>query len=97
VCRACPVLTWVMKMVKYMTMKRVNVHEAKARLSELLDQVEAGETVVICRRNVPAAELRAIPGPRRRRRPVGLARGFEVPATFFEPLPPDLLAGFDGR
>jgi antitoxin (DNA-binding transcriptional repressor) of toxin-antitoxin stability system len=84
-------------MTKYMVMKKVNVHEAKARLSELLDQVAAGETVVICRRNVPAAELRAIPTPRRRRRPIGLARGFEVPSSFFDPLPPELLAGFDGR
>lgn len=84
-------------MVKYMVMKKVNVHEAKAQLSELLDQVQAGETVVICRRNVPVAELRAIPPPRRRRRPIGLARGFEVPPSFFEPLPPELLAGFDGR
>lgn len=30
-------------------MKSVNVHEVKARLSEYLAQVEAGETVIICR------------------------------------------------
>ena len=41
-------------------MKKVNIFEAKARLSEYLDLVEGGERVVICRRNRPIAELRAI-------------------------------------
>lgn len=35
----------------------VNIHEAKAHLSELLAKVEAGEKVVIARRNKPLAEL----------------------------------------
>jgi antitoxin (DNA-binding transcriptional repressor) of toxin-antitoxin stability system len=90
-------LTPTIDMIKYMVMKKVNVHEAKARLSELIERVEAGETVIICRRNVPAAELRALPAPRRRRRPVGLASGLAVPAAFFEPLPPEMLSGFAGR
>jgi prevent-host-death family protein len=79
-------------------MKKVNIHEAKAKLSELIDRVVDGEVVVMCRRNVPVAELRPLPRPRRRKRPIGLARGtFEVPESFFEPLPEDLLAGFEGR
>ena len=36
----------------------VNVHEAKARLSELLDRLEQGEKIVICRRNRPVAVVR---------------------------------------
>ena len=36
---------------------RVNVHDAKTRLSELLRSVEKGEAVTICRRGVPVAEL----------------------------------------
>ena len=40
-------------------MIRVNVHEAKTNLSKLLKQVEAGETVLICNRNLVVAELRA--------------------------------------
>jgi antitoxin (DNA-binding transcriptional repressor) of toxin-antitoxin stability system len=59
--------------------------------------VAEGETVVICRRNVPAAELRPVPKPRKKRRPVGLAAGFEVPDSFFEPLPADLVDAFEGR
>ena len=78
-------------------MKKVNLYEAKAHLSALVNKVAAGETVLICRRNVPAAELRPVPKPRRTRRPIGLVPGFSVPPSFFEPLPDDLLAAFEGR
>jgi len=80
-----------------MVMKKVNIYEAKVHLSALVDRVAEGETVLICRRNVPAAELRPVPKPRRTRRPVGLVRGFTVPASFFESLPPDLIDAFEGR
>lgn len=37
----------------------VNMHEAKSRLSELVKAVEEkGETVIICRKGKPVAELR---------------------------------------
>jgi prevent-host-death family protein len=36
---------------------QVNVHEAKSRLSRLLELVEEGETVVIARHGHPVAEL----------------------------------------
>ena len=80
-----------------MTMIRINVHEAKARLSEYLARAEAGERVVICRRNVPVAELSAV-RVRTERRPFGLAKGsFKVPGEFFDPLPDELLKGFEGE
>ena len=78
-------------------MKKVNLYEAKAHLSALVDRVQEGESILICRRNVPAAELRPLPKSRRTRRPLGLAVGFTVPASFFEPLPADLVAAFEGR
>lgn len=78
-------------------MKKVNLYEAKAHLSALVERVSAGETVLICRRNVPAAELRPVPRPRRTRRPIGLVPGFTVPDSFFEPLPEDLVEAFEGR
>ncbi|RYG23476.1 type II toxin-antitoxin system prevent-host-death family antitoxin [bacterium] len=40
-------------------MKRVNIADAKAHLSEYLREVKRGETLVICERNVPVAEVRA--------------------------------------
>jgi prevent-host-death family protein len=83
-------------MVIIMTMIVVNVHEAKARLSEYLDAVERGERVVICRRNRPVAELRPSPAARREPRPIGLDRGrLTVSPSFFDPLPDDLLEAFE--
>jgi len=38
-------------------MTRINVAEAKARLSELIDRALAGEEVVISRRDVPLIRL----------------------------------------
>jgi prevent-host-death family protein len=38
----------------------VNIAEAKARLSEFIEAVARGEQVIICNRNRPLAELRAI-------------------------------------
>jgi antitoxin (DNA-binding transcriptional repressor) of toxin-antitoxin stability system len=81
-----------------LTMNRVNIHEAKAQLSRILAETPPGETVLICRRNVPLAELRVLPRPPRGRRRLGLARGKgKVPAAFFEPLPDEIVAAFRGE
>lgn len=76
----------------------LNVHEAKARLSELLDRAERGETVVIARRNKPVAELRPLtPAPGKMRRPIGLAKGMgRVLPAFFEPISEAELADWYG-
>ena len=67
---------------------KINVHEAQVHLSRYLERVQRGETVVICRRNDPVAELRPLPRKRRTRRPWGLDKGaFVVPADFEAPLP----------
>ena len=79
-------------------MIRINVHEAKTHLSRHLARVEEeGVTILICRRNVPIAEIRALPPQSQQPRKFGqLAGEFEVPDSFFEPLPEGLLAGFEG-
>jgi antitoxin (DNA-binding transcriptional repressor) of toxin-antitoxin stability system len=73
------------------TTKKLNVHEAKTHLSQYLEKVEAGETLIICRYNVPIAELRPI---KRKPKPrvFGVYDGFGVSPEFFEPLPDDELA-----
>jgi prevent-host-death family protein len=38
----------------------IGLAEAKARLSELIDRVEAGETVIIARNGLPVAEVRPV-------------------------------------
>jgi len=76
----------------------LNLHQAKTHLSKYIAQAEAGETVVICKRNKPVAEIRAIPQPQKKPRPVGLLKGqFSVPDSFFEPLPEETIAAFEGR
>lgn len=49
-----------------------NVHEAKTRLSQLLEMVEEGETVVIARHGKAVAEL--IPARQNIGFPFGIAR-----------------------
>lgn len=79
-----------------MTMIIVNIHDAKARLSEYLEAVGRGERVVICKRNRPVAELRAVVSARTTPRPIGGAMGkLEVPASFFEALPGDVVEAFE--
>jgi prevent-host-death family protein len=81
-----------------MAIKKVNVHEAKANLSRYLDRVEQGDTVIICRRNVPVAELRPVVGePKRRARPLGRSPGSARMTDDFDVLPDDLVAAFEGR
>ena len=84
-------------MVIIMTMIVTNINEIKARLSEYLDAVSRGERVVICKRNTPIAELRAIVPARTELRKVGGAAGrMTVPESFFLPLPEEVLIDFEG-
>jgi len=41
-------------------MKTLNVSEAKTHFSSVVDQVEQGETVLICRRNLPVAKMTSV-------------------------------------
>jgi len=79
-------------------MIRLNIHEAKTHLSRYLARLKEGETILLCRRNEPVAEIRAFVPPRAGPRPFGLAaREFSVPPSFFEPLPDEEIAGFEGE
>ena len=79
-------------------MIRLNIHEAKTHLSRYLPLLEQGETIILCKRNVPIAEIKPIEKRRTKPRELGFAKGqFEVTDAFFEPLPEELLAAFEGR
>jgi len=94
--RAGALLTKATIIVMIMTMIVVNIHDAKARLSEYLDQVAKGERVVICKRNQPIAEIHAVRQPRAAPRPIGAGPyKFKVPDSFFAPLPDDVLDAFE--
>jgi len=47
-------------------MDSINLADAKARLSELVDRVVAGDSIDITRRGKPVARLTAVTKPRRR-------------------------------
>ncbi len=79
-----------------MVMTKINIHEAKTHLSRYLARLEEGERIVLCRRNVPVAEIRPLPPRVAEPRPVGVVEGLSVPASFFDPLPDDLLDAFGG-
>ena len=79
-------------------MIRINIHEAKTHLSEYLGRLADGETILLCRRNVPIAEIRPLPAARKAIPKPGLWKGrFEVPPSFFEPLPEEMLDAFEGE
>lgn len=78
-------------------MIRLEVHQAKTHLSKYLGRLAEGETILLCRRNLPIAEIRPVPVSRKSKRPIGLAKNqFKVTKSFFKPSP-DLLDAFDGK
>lgn len=57
-------------------MTRVNVQEAKTQFSKYLDRVSKGETIIVCKHNIPVAELRPVGGiGSADLRPAGLWKG----------------------
>ncbi|MBL8670038.1 MAG: type II toxin-antitoxin system Phd/YefM family antitoxin [Alphaproteobacteria bacterium] len=74
----------------------VNVAEAKAQLSKLLDRAVAGEEVVIARAGKPMARLVPVAG--QGRRPLGLlAHWAPYLDALTAPLPPDVQAAVEGE
>jgi prevent-host-death family protein len=75
--------------------KIVNMHEAKTTLSQLVEQVERGEEVVLARAGQPVARIVAIRAGERRR--LGQWKGRVRMADDFDgPLPEAELAGWNG-
>jgi len=74
-------------------MTAVNVHQAKTQLSKLLQQVEAGETIVIARAGKPSAQLVPINANPKGLNPPGAMRDQIIIGNDFD-LPLDGL--FDG-
>jgi prevent-host-death family protein len=72
----------------------VTFHEAKRKLSELLQKASAGEEVIISRGSVPVARLVPIGEVKGPRRPGSLKGKLVVGPEFFDSLPDDELAYF---
>ena len=76
--------------------KKVNIHDAKTRLSQLVERAEAGEEIVIARAGRPVARLAPLASCRAPRK-LGLLDGrFRIPDDFNAPLPKELLQAFFG-
>ena len=72
----------------------VNVHEAKTHFSRLLEKAHAGEEIVVAKAGKPYARLVPL-APEPVLRQPGRLPG-HVDAGFFEPLPDEELAAWDG-
>ena len=79
----------------YASQLKLNIRQTKTRLSAILAKLRPGDKVLICRRNTPIAEIRALPSASSKRRPIGLDAGkLKVPQSFFEPLPNEVIEAF---
>jgi antitoxin (DNA-binding transcriptional repressor) of toxin-antitoxin stability system len=82
-------------------MLQLNINEVKTHLSATLARVEKGETVIICKRNKPIAEIKPIQQQSQKKRPLGLMGkkypDFKVPDDINDPLPDDILVYFTGE
>ena len=65
-------------------MKSVNMHEAKTRLSQLVEQAAKGEPFIIAKAGKPVARVTAVdsPEPGRQKRLGFLAGQFSIPEDF---------------
>ena len=76
--------------------KVVNMYEAKSNLSRLVEEVEAGEEIVLARAGKPVARLVPIGAPARRR--LGRWKGkVKMSDDFDAPLPASEQAAWEGR
>lgn len=77
-------------------MIKVNIHEAKTHLSKYLSQLDAEGKIIICKHNVPVAEIVPVKNEdTEKKRPIGLAKGeFTVPESFFDELPEETMNSF---
>ena len=74
------------------------MHDAKTHLSRYIAELEPGDKIVICNRNEPVAEIRAIGSKAKQPRRIGWAKGqVKLTKSFFDPLPEDMLKAFDGE
>ncbi len=75
---------------------QINVAEAKAKLSELLDRALAGEEIVIARAGKPLARLVPVNNMAPRRK--GAWRHWKIPDdVFLEPMDPEDLDAAEGK
>jgi prevent-host-death family protein len=74
----------------------VNIFEAKTNLSKLIGMVEQGQEIVIARAGKPVARLTQLETEKATIRFGGLKGRIWIADDFDAPLPPEVLAEFEG-
>lgn len=78
--------------------RTVNLYEAKTQLSKLVEDAADGEEIVIAKAGQPRARLVPLRQPSKKRREPGGSKGqIWIADDFDDPLPGEILAGFEGR
>ena len=78
-------------------MAQVGMHEAKTKLSQLVERAEAGEEIVIARNGTPVARLVAVANTNSLAAVHGALRGRVHMAEDFDELPDDIAEAFGAR
>lgn len=79
-------------------MKRVAMHDAKANLSRYVSNCKPGETMILCNRNEPVAELRSLSRKPKLTPRLGAFEGqFTIQHSFFDTMLEERLRSFQGE
>jgi prevent-host-death family protein len=78
-------------------MRMVNIHAAKTNLSRLINEVAAGEEIVIAKAGKPVARLLPFEPKREPRKPDLLKGKIWIAENFDDPLPEEIMAAFRGE
>ena len=78
-------------------MAQVGMHEAKTKLSQLVERAEAGEEIVIARNGTPAVRLVPVTRTSSMAAIRGIMRGQIHIADDFDELPDDIAEAFGAR
>jgi prevent-host-death family protein len=89
----------LVKLTKEMRMSIaiINLYEAKTCLSRLVERAAAGEEIIIAKAGKPKARLVPLSEHTEFRQPGGWEGKVWVAEDFDDPLPADILAGFEGK
>ena len=78
-------------------MKTVNIHQAKTQLSRIVEEVAAGEEVIIAKAGKPVAKLVSLKTAPSKRQ-LGILQGkLTLRPDFDAPLPAVVLESFEGK
>ena len=78
-------------------MRTVNIHEAKTHLSRLVEEVAAGEEIIVAKAGKPMMKMVPLSNVSQSR-VIGMLKGkIHIAQNFDAPLPNDVLDAFEGN